>query len=205
MDDAPVIRLFRCRPLIGTFDATLRESVIPDLRRRKGIVDVFVGRTGLDELGQRLVASVWTSGSAMLESIGDDPEAALRYPEYRPDTVDRSLEILPLDVVARFESEAAPTVMRLAVGTVRASELGAYVTEVRAGAEEDTIRGKGPLALFMAAQPPDAFTTLSIWSEWSAIQAATGADVHRPVATQRAQRLLSFEAVHYEIVGEEIP
>ena len=50
------------------------------------------------------------------------------------------------------------------------------------------------------AEPPSDFLTLSTWASWSDIEAATGADLRRPITTQHASRLVSFEAEHLEIV-----
>ncbi len=60
--------------------------------------------------------------------------------------------------------------------------------------------GHGPLALYLALEEPDRFVTLSVWSSWSALEVATGGDVGRPVATRHEERLLAWEAAHYEVL-----
>ena len=79
-------------------------------------------------------------------------------------------------------------------------ELDAYLDAVRAGTRGDRTRGAGPIALYLGVEPPDGFRTLSVWSDWSDIEQATGANVRRPIDTQHADRLASFEATHYEAV-----
>ena len=200
MGDRPVIRLFRCCPIRAAFDGILRDVMIPDLQARPGLLDVRVGRTGSGELGERLVASVWRSEAAMFDTLGPDVEDSGFHPEFLTETTNRSIEILPLEIVFQASPDDMPALMRLARGTVRAGELEPYVEAARAGAAEDVARGTGPMAFYLAPRPPDAFTTLSVWPGWTAIEAATGADIRRPVATQHAQRLVTFEATHYEIV-----
>jgi hypothetical protein len=48
----------------------------------------------------------------------------------------------------------------------------------------------------------DRFVTLSVWSDWTTLQAATGGDVDRPVTTRHAQLLTDFHAEHYEAIPE---
>jgi hypothetical protein len=44
--------------------------------------------------------------------------------------------------------------------------------------------------------------TLSVWESWSAIEAATGGDVRRPMATRHPERIIAWEATHLEIIEE---
>ena len=200
MIDQPVIRLFRCRPVRGAFDAILRDVMIPDLRARPGLVDVHAGRTGGDELGERLVASVWESRPAMVGSLGETIASSPFHPEYLAETADRSIEVLDVATMLRFGEIVDAAVLRLARGRVRSGELAAYVEEVRCGVLEDRERGVGPGALYVGVAGPDEFVTVSTWDGWASIEAATGADTQSPVATQHGQRLESFEVTHYEIV-----
>ena len=200
MSDLPVLRLFRCRPVRAAFDEILRDEMIPDLLSRPGLVDVHVGRKGPGDDGDRVVVSIWASQRAMLESMGADLESSLFHPEHLRETTDRSVEVHSIASMARFPAEREPTILRLAAGTVRPGELPAYVEEVARGVRADHARGAGPLALFLATEPPAGFLTLSTWASWSDIEAATGADLRRPITTQHASRLASFEAEHLEIV-----
>ena len=67
VSDHRVLRLFRFRPVRKGFDGILRDALIPDLFAFPDLVDVYVGRHGPDEMGERLVASVWESRAAMID------------------------------------------------------------------------------------------------------------------------------------------
>ena len=56
--------------------------MLPDLRGMPGLVDVFLGRRGPDELGPRLNATVWTSREAMVAGVGEDFDPPIFHPEY---------------------------------------------------------------------------------------------------------------------------
>ena len=56
--------------------------------------------------------------------------------------------------------------------------------------------------LYLAADPPDRFLTLSLWPDWSAIERATGGDVHRPMSTKDSARIVDMDIVHYEVVTD---
>lgn len=195
-----ILRLFRCRPLRIEFDGILRETLIPDLLRLPGIVDVHVGRHGPDSIGDRLVASIWESEAAMSASMGGDVEASLFHPEHLAETTDRSVEVHPLSITVRVERPGQGHVLRLVRGRVRPGELEAYVEDARAGTLRDAATQRGPLALYLAALVPDRFVTLSVWTDWASIEASTGAGTHAPGATRHAERLIESEAAHYEVV-----
>ncbi len=200
-DSTQILRIFRCRPLRGAFDEILRDILVPQLRLRAGVSDVYVGRQGPDDLGSRLIASVWSSHVAMVEAMGTDIEASKFFPEHLAATADHQLDVLPLRIALRFAATDQPRILRLAEGTVAEGELPAYIRETRTGAEQDATSRGGPLVLYLAERRPAAFVTLSTWRSWSDIEAATGADTSRPVATQRADRLVAFQATHYEVVA----
>ena len=58
----------------------------------------------------------------------------------------------------------------------------------------------GPLALYLAIDPPDRFVTLSLWGGWSHVEAATGADLEHVERTRHEERLATWTAEHYEVV-----
>ena len=205
MSESRVLRLFRFRPVNKGFDAVLREDLVPDLLAFPAVVDVYVGRQGPDEMGERLVASVWESRSEMAAAVGEDFDPPSFHAEHLDETADRVLEIHELDVAMRFEDAppgVAPAagILRLVRGQVRPGELPPYRDEVRRGTIADVEAGHGPLALYLAIEPPDRFVTMSLWSSWSALEAATGGDVRRPIATRHEERILGWEAVHYEVL-----
>lgn len=200
MADQPILRLVRCRPIRGEFDSVLRDRIIPDLLRLPGLIGVHAGRHGPDALGERVVASIWESEAAMVDALGADLETTRFHREHLDDVTDRSLEVDPLAIAVRAEGPAPERVMRLVRGRVREGELDAYVEDAREGTRQDAATRSGPLALYLAPLPPDRFVTLSVWAEWAAIEASTGAGTDRPAATRHAQRLVDVDVAHYEVV-----
>jgi hypothetical protein len=138
----------------------------------------------------------------MVDAMGTDIESSSFHPEYLGETTERTLEVHPLAIAVRTERAEPERVIRLVRGRVRDGELGAYVDEARAGTVHDAATQQGPLALYLAPMPPDRFLTLSVWADWAAIEASTGAGTHRPGATRHAQRLIDLEVAHYEVVPD---
>jgi hypothetical protein len=199
--EPPVLRLFSFRPVQAAFDAVLREVMVPDLRLFPDLVDLHVGRRGPDELGPRLIASVWSSRTAMIAAVGEHFEPPTFHPEYLEATADRLLEVNPLAVSLRFERAAPARIMRALRGRIRPGEREAYVEEARAGTLADVEAGRGPIALHLAIGPSDDdFLTVSIWESWSDIEAATGGDIERPIATRHPERIVDWDASHFEII-----
>lgn len=133
MTDQPVVRIFRCLPLRLEFDSLLRDQLIPDLLRLPGLIDVLVGRHGPDSIGERLVASIWSSEAAMAEAMGPagDIEASIFHPEHLDQTTERSMTVHPLAIAYHAELTEPGRVLRLVEGRVRDGELDAYVAEAR--------------------------------------------------------------------------
>lgn len=189
MTATPVLRIHRFRPLVVGIDVVLRNR-LAELRALPGLLDVVVGRQGPDELGPRVLASVWTSEAAMPPPLGSE----------LGEVADAAIEVAPVRVLFRADAGPAPRIIRLFRGRVRPGELARYVEEVRVGTAADDAAGHGPLALYLAesAASPDGFVTLSTWTSWPAVEAATGGDVNRPVATRHPERIVSAEVTHYE-------
>lgn len=198
------LRLFEFTPVRAAFDSILRDVMIPDLLGLPGVVEVYVGRHGPDEIGPRLVASIWESELDMADAIGVSFDRPRFHPEFLEETVDRRLEILPLAFAHRSASHDAGSIIRLVTGHVRTGELDAYIREAWAGTEDDAAAGRGPIALYLAARPPDGFRTLSVWPDWSTLQDATGGQIDRPIATRHAKRLVRWQAMHFEFVPDLI-
>lgn len=199
MEGPPVIRLFRCRPLRGAFDRILRDVLAPAIEARPGALAVFVGRQGPDELGERLIASIWTSAELMAESMGTDADDALIHPEFLPDTTDRRLAVLPVSLQIH-SAQAEPTLIRLARGSVRAGRLAQYGEQVRIGVEADIKAGHGPISLYFATMPGAGFSTLSLWRSWDDVAVSTGAGMEAPIATRYTDDLTGFAAEFFEVV-----
>jgi hypothetical protein len=189
MSGTPVLRIHRFRPLAVGIDVVLRNR-LAELRALPGLLDVAVGRQGPDELGPRVLASVWESEAAMPPPLG----RALG------DVADAAIEVAPIRVLFRADAGVAPRIIRVFRGRVRPGELARYVEEVRVGTAADDAAGHGPLALYLAESDaaPDGFVTLSTWTSWPAVEAATGGDVNRPVATRHPERIASADVTHYE-------
>lgn len=197
--DEQVMRLMTFRPVRVAYDEILRSRVVPGLAGMPGVIDCYSGRQGPDDLGPRIVASVWQSEAAIADA---DLDRTGNIEPREPDEVtDRIVEILPLLVVERFTTAREPRVLRLVRGRVRAGEFSAYAEDVRAGAEVDALGEGGPLSLYMGGHDAsDEFVTLSTWHSWEDIEAASGGDVHQPRATRRPERLVEWDVSHYEIV-----
>ncbi len=200
MDDRPVIRLFRFRAVRPAFDGILRDELIPELSAQVGITDCYSGRQGPDEVGPRLVASVWSSVEAMTAALGDG--LGVFHPEYLDETTDQVLEVLPLEIGERFEVPGPARILRTLRGTVRPGELDAYLADVGEGVGIDAASPNGPVALYLATISPQAFITVSAWRQWSDIELATGGDVRRPRATSRPEHLVDWTVDHFEVVAD---
>lgn len=197
-----VTRLFEFRPVRVAFDQLLREEIVPALLELPGLRDLYVGRQGPSELGPRLVASVWDSRDAMASAVGESFESPVFLPEYLPETQDRELEFLPLAFGYRFARPERPGVLRFVEGEVAAGGLEGYIEQARAGTLADADGGRGPLALYLARRSTERFVTLSVWTDWATLQAATGGDVDRPIATRHARMLTAWQAEHLEVIPE---
>jgi hypothetical protein len=202
VDEQPVIRLFRFRPVHVEFDHVLRTEMLPDLRSLAGLVDVRVGRHGPEDLGGRIVVSVWANHESMVAGVGESMTQPIFHPERLAETTDRILEVHRLEVAFRFDLATAPTILRVFRGRVRPGELELYVEDARAGTLADAAADRGPNALYLAAIPPDRFLTVSLWPSWTAVEAATGGDVHRPIVTRDPRRIVEMDVAHYEVVPD---
>jgi hypothetical protein len=198
--EASVIRLFTFRAVRPAFDQILRDVIVPDLCIQAGIVDCYSARQGPDEIGPRIVASVWRSRSELVAALGEELEAGAFHPDYLDETTDRVLEVVPLEIAEHFEAGEPARILRILRGTVAAGEKAAYVEDVRTGMRIDVASSDGPVALYLASNEGDSFITVSAWRKWADIELATGGDVHRPRATRRPERLVDWDVSHFEIV-----
>jgi len=197
MDHGPVIRLFTFRPVRPAFDEILRRELIPELRSQPGILECYSGRQGPDELGPRIVATIWRDHAAMVAAVGET--LGVFRPDRLAETTDRVLEVMPLRICETF-ADGEPRILRVLRGRVRPGEMDQYEQDVRHGMALDIASATGPAALYLAQDAPDGFLTLSVWHDWRDIERATGGDVHQPRATRRPERLIDFEVDHYEMV-----
>jgi hypothetical protein len=196
-----ILRLFLARPVRVAFDTVVREVMIPDLRAQPGVVAVWAGRQGPDERGDRALVSLWTSQAAMIAAMGEDVERSRFHPEHLSETIDRRLAVLPVLVEMGTERPIRATILRIARGRLPHIDPDAYARDVEAGASRDLERGRGPEALILGADRPDRFVTVSTWTDWDALAAATGASVEQPVRTREQHAIDGFTAVHMELVA----
>lgn len=201
MPDRSVLRLFGFRPLgFGAdYDARLRQSLLPALLELPGLREAYVGRRGPDDSGERIIVSIWTSGDAMAaaQSAGDGDLLEIETAE---EVGPCRLEIVTLAVDLPFERADGPQVLRVFRGQVREGELDLYVEEARNGTLADAAGPHGPVGLYLGPQPPDRFLTVSVWTGWESIEAATHGNIRQPIATSNAARLVGGTATHYEVV-----
>ena len=204
MSQLGTLRLFSFRPARAGFDGLLRDTLLPDLLAFPALQDLHVGRQGPDDIGPRLVASVWSSRDAMTEAVGEDFDPPMFHPEYLSETMDHRLEIVELMAGLRFgavDAARANGIIRVARGRVQPGALELYRDIVLRGTCADVRAGHGPAALYLARRPDDdCFVTLSVWDSWAVIERATGGDADHPIATRHMEQMVDWQVDHYEAV-----
>jgi hypothetical protein len=198
-----VLRIFRFRLASPDFDADLRGTLLPELAALPGVLDVYAGRRDQPNPDEHVVVSVWSDRDAMARALGESIEQSPFHPELRDLSTDRRLDVCDLAFGDRAPLTTAPAVLRLVEGRVRPGELRAYLDEAERGMAADRAAGHGPIAFYLGCGTGDDFLTLSVWPDWATIEAATGGDIHRPIATRHAERLVAWTGSHYEIVDAD--
>lgn len=180
-------------------DAVLRHAIVPRLLAREEVVDAWIGRQGSSSDRTRVLASTWASDpGAEPADLAILRDAGLSDAPPVVDDVDQ----LSLAVHARFERTEPARILRIFRGVVRRGELDAYVVEARAGMTADAEVNDGLIAFALGTEPPDSFVTISAWTGWAAIEAATGGNTRHPFATRNSARLATFRIAHFEILPE---
>jgi hypothetical protein len=195
-----VLRVFRFRLASPGFDGVLRSVLLPDLAALPGVTDVYAGRRNEPNPDERIVVSVWSDHVTMLAALGPSIERSTFHPELLGLSTERELAVCDIAFGDRLAGDVAPAVLRLVAGRVRRGELPAYRAEAERGMTADRAAGHGPIAFYLACADDDAFRTLSVWPDWATLERATGGDIHRPIATRHAERLVDWSADHYEVV-----
>ena len=187
-------------------DAALRDRVIPALLTAPAVVDVWQGRRGSAE-GNRVLASTWSR--ALGTSISPTDRSAADLASLRFDDVQllggvdiASVEELPLAVYARLVRPDVARVLRVFHGRVRAGQLDAYIEEARDGMTADASANAGLVSFALGRAGADEFVTVSTWTDWMSIEAATGGNTRRPIATRNPGRLADFRVDHLELLPE---
>ena len=181
----------------AVFDSAVRDVLVPGYLGTAGIVDVLVGRNG--ETGERVIVSVWEDDRAPDGSAnGSSGLGSLEAVDERIPSGDA--RVLPIAVSIRSaQRDCAPHVIRLFEGSVHEGELSPYIENVREGASLDAAAG-GLIALYLAPDGDRGFVTVSAWTDWGAIERATGGDIHQPARTRHTERLESWTVRHFEAV-----
>ena len=202
MPHARFLRVVNLQP--GTsesaFDAGLRDTMVPELADGDGVVDVWVGRRGSRDDRTRVIASTWRVDPEG-EPGGPPDVAALRALGEDVVLIDGADQV-PLAVHARFDRAEPTRVLRVFHGQVRPGELDNYIDLARTGMLADSVAYDGLIAFALGARPPDAFITVSVWTGWPAIEAATGGNTRKPFMTRNAQLLETFTVAHYEVLPD---
>jgi len=202
LPDPSVLRLFGFRPLgFGAdYDARLRRTLLPPFLELPGLREAYVGRRGPDDSGERTIVSIWQSGDAMSAAQVTRGDGDLMEIETAEEVGTCRLEFVTLAVELPFDRADRAQVLRIFRGQVRQGELDLYVEEARNGTLADAAGPHGPVGLYLGPQPPDRFVTVSLWSGWESIEAATHGNIRQPIATSNAARLVGGTATHYEVV-----
>jgi hypothetical protein len=199
---ARFLRVVRFQPGVAesAFDGGLRDTVVPRIVDGEAVVDVRVGRRGSREDRTRVLVSTWRRDP---ESEADGPIdiAALRSLGEDIVAVD-GVEQTPLSVHARFDRAEPTRILRIFHGQVRPGELDTYIELARTGMLADAAVYDGLIAFALGARSADAFTTVSVWTGWPAIEAATGGNTRQPFMTRNAQLLAEFAVAHYEVLPD---
>jgi hypothetical protein len=204
--DGNVLRVFAFRP-VGSetaLDALLRDELLPSFLELPGLVDAMVGRHNEGAGDERVVVSVWESREAMTAELGETSLVAPFRPEQAGSIQDGRLDVLPVAVSVRVDASAPPTILRVFRGQAYDGELDPYVDEAREGALADADAEAGLVAFYLGVERPSRFVTVSAWTDWGAIERATGSDVHHPLATRHSERLLTATADHFEILPNTV-
>jgi hypothetical protein len=160
---------------------------------------IDVGRRH-DQARERVIATTWPDVRTMVAALGPESEHGVAPIEELPVMADSNVRVLPLAFSLTFDRLSPPSVLRVYRGRARPGELHEYTAEVREGTFADDSAAHGPLALCLAHDEPDRFVTVSTWTDWDTIMAATGGSFTNPIATRHSHRLLEGTADLYEIL-----
>ena len=163
------------------------------------LCSIDVGRRH-DQARERVIATTWPDVRTMVAALGPESEHGVAPIEELPVMADSNVRVLPLAFSLTFDRSSPPSVLRVYRGRARPGELHEYTAEVREGTFADDSAAHGPLALCLAHDEPDRFVTVSTWTDWDTIMAATGGSFTNPIATRHSHRLLEGTADLYEIL-----
>jgi hypothetical protein len=200
MVDEPVLRVFAFAPSRpGLIDAVLRDELLPELAGLPDVIDAYAARHGPGDVGERVVVSVWASREAM-DTQSEEAGILAAHPQLADGSETMRLMAEPLAISLSFERAEEARILRVFEGEVRDGRLAEYVASVYRGTLADADENPGLIALYLAARPDARFLTVSAWTGWDAIEAATGGDVVHPIRTRSSDRVTILNVTHYEVL-----
>ncbi len=179
-------------------DRALRASV-PVYAAQAGNRGTWLGRRGPAPADERVLASVWSSRQAHDEAT-DILDLVAAHGGMAATVHASRIDVLPLRLFEVFERDRPMTILRLFRGRTHPGELDQYIEEARAGTQLDGARPDGPGMLVCGTDGEAAFVTVSLWPDWSAIEASTGGNIQQPLTTRNAARIAQGSPTHYELV-----
>lgn len=182
-------------------DAALRSQLVPRLLGERSVRNAWQGRRGGAD-GNHVLVSTWADGP--VDGPFEPPDIAfLREALAGLGGVElAAVEQLEIAVHAQFQRPEPPRVLRVFHGSTRLGELTDYVDDARAGMTEDARVNDGLVSFVLAHDRQDAFVSVSTWTGWPAIEAATGGNTRQPFATRQTRRLAGYRIVHLELLPE---
>ena len=179
-------------------DPTLR-ACVPAYAAQAGNIITWVGRSGPGPTEERVLASVWASRRAHDEAT-DIVELVAAHGSGGMAITSNRIDVLPVRLNEVFERDRPMTILRVFRGRTYPGQLEAYLEEARAGTRIDGRRPDGPGGLVCGSDGEATFITVSLWPDWSAIEACTGGNIQRPLTTRNAARIEQGAPTHFEIV-----
>jgi hypothetical protein len=194
--DRAVLRLFAFAPAGAArlVDARLRDDVAPRIAALQGLTGLFLARRVGESVEGRIIATAWTDIEAMDAGLQAGGLAGIEA------DLQGEAEILSLELELLDDRPLVPTVLRIFRGTVRLGALDRYVELARGGTRADIAADIGPIALYLAPQPPQSVVTVSVWADWDRIMQATGGKLDKPIATRHADQLARAQVAHFEVI-----
>ena len=118
------------------------------------------------------------------------------------ETSERRLEVAPVLLLQSPDGHLETGILRLAHGELREGDVARYGRQMLEDLERLHERQAGPSAFVLAGVSERGFVMVSTWTDWEAIEAATGASLSDPLRTKRLAGLSAFKADHYELLGD---
>jgi hypothetical protein len=202
--EAVIVRVATFRTTRPGFDAALRAVVMPAIHQRPGAIRVFAGRQGPEEIGARVLVSLWGSSAtgrdvSQVDGIDEGVTGPLA------ETIERDIRVLPILLANLADAPLAAGILRLATGRLADIDVITFAETLSGHLDALRTGGVGPADVIMADAGEDSFVMLSTWPDWAAIEAGTGASVSTPLGTKRFAKLSAFDVDHFELLTDLAP